>query len=250
MARRVFILRSRLGRSIFILREDSLEITSHLFGTKSESRFPIRSISPDYDVRGWRSLGAISLLLVPVALSIVAYRYILHHAWVPEMFAHYPLYFGATYAVAAIKLFPRFEAFVFKNHFNRPIFSILRESGQRAEAEAFIHALLDRIEALGHGEVVTTTASEAAAEEVEAEKSDDRTIARWKLSVGFAVIATAVPPLVNWLWSDWDFLLMPLVIVCSGGSVIAAIYACATKERRRWWAVAAAVVALLPVFFY
>ena len=44
----IFIQRSAFGRSIFALRGDTLEITSHLFGRKKAASIPVRSISHDY----------------------------------------------------------------------------------------------------------------------------------------------------------------------------------------------------------
>lgn len=233
---------------MFALREDSLEITSYPLGRKCEAQIPIRSISPDYELHSGRAWRAVVILLMPVAVSIALYRWLLHHPNLPDMLLQFPLYFGAVFAFAAFRLYPRFEAFVFKNHFNRPLFTILRESGQRAECEAFIHALLDRIETLGSDREATPLTAAIADED--AAKADDTTVARWKLAIGLSAVSLGVPPVVDRFWPELDFLLVPLVVVCSGGAVVAAIYSFMQKESGRWWSIAAAILALVPVLFY
>ena len=246
MPQRVFILRSRLGRSVFVLQDDSLEITSYLFGRKREARIPISTISSEYEVRGPRALRTVTLLLVPVALCVIAYRWLLHHPELPDFLLHYPVYVGAIFALAALRFFPRFEVFVFKNHFHRPVFTIMREPGQRAECEAFIHDLLDRIE---HSETGAAPTVPALSDE-EIAKADDQDIPRWKLALGLSLVSAIVPPIVNWLWPDWNDASILLIMVCSGGAFVAALYSFAQKEAHKRWSLLAVAIAIVPIAFY
>ncbi len=242
---RVFILRSRLGRNIYVIRGNVLQITWRLLGVHGETEIPIRSVSSEYEVQGARPLRTVTVLLLPVALCIVAYRFLLSHPNLPDFLLQYPIIIGAAYALAAIKFYPRFEWFVFKNHFGRPVFTILREPNQRAECEEFIHALLDRLETDEPG--VPMPASSPAENHL-AESSDD--VSRWKLAVGLSLFAIVIPPTAHLFGEHGDFFTIMPLVVGSGGAIIAAIYSIAQKESGRHWAMLAAIAALFPLFRY
>lgn len=238
---RVFILRSRIGRNIYLIRGDALEVTWRLWGAHQEARIPLKSISADYEVRAVRHLRQVLLLLIPVALCVVAYRFLLSHPEWPDFLFQIPLYIGATFAVAAIKLYPRFEWFVFKNHFGRPLFTILREPEQREECEAFLHALLDRIEG---------TDSPSAHSIEPAKAAGSGATAKWKMAIVFMLFSLVVPPLWFLYGERSDAVIFVPGLLGSGGAIIMAIVSYVEKEPRRRWAIAAAVAALIPIWLY
>jgi hypothetical protein len=241
---RVFILRSRVGRNIYVIRGDTLEVSWRLAGAYHNFKLPIRSISSDYEVRGARHLRGVILLLLPVALCIAAYRFLLHHPEWPDFLLQYPMYVGATYALAAIKLYPRFEWFVFKNHFGRPVFTVLREPRQRAECEAFIHALLDRIEQAEEGAAAEPAMADLAA------AAEPGAIPKWKMAIAFALFSFVVPPVWYLLGERSDIIVLLPGVFGSGGAIVTAIMSWAEKEHRRRWALVAGLAALIPIFLY
>lgn len=106
----------------------------------SGASIPIWMVSSDYDPRAIRHLRQVSLLLVPVAACIAVYRFLVGHPDWADFLLQFPICIGATFALAAAKLYPRFEWFLFKNHFGRPLFTILREPNQRVSAKrSFTH---------------------------------------------------------------------------------------------------------------
>jgi hypothetical protein len=242
---RVFVLRSRLGRNIYVIRGDTLEITWRLLGARQNLEVPIQSISSDYEVRGVRHLRQVALLLAPVALCIAVYRFLIHHPEWPDFLLHFPIYTGATFAIAAIKLYPRFETFVFKNHFGRPLFTILREPGQREECEAFICALLDRIE----GKEIQAPSAQAAGAEPPTRDAPGA-IPKWKMAIAFTLLSFVVPPIWYLLGERSDAVVLFPGLFGSGGAIITAIISYLEKEPRRRWAVAAGIAALIPIFLY
>ena len=242
---RVFILRSRIGRNIYVMRDDALEITSRLFGTRHEQRIPIRTISPEYGVRGTRLLRVVTLLLLPVAACIIALRLLARIPHVPDEMMWFPAEIGAVYLIAAIRFIPRFEWFEFKDHFGRTRFTILREPAQREECDAFIHALLDRIEGI---EENSEEGSNTAPESIP--PTDREGIPRWKLAVGLSLFAIVVPPAARAMGESSDFFVIVPLVIGTGGSIVSAFYSHAWKERRRVWAFVAAAAALWPLLFY
>jgi hypothetical protein len=144
----VFIQRSRLGRSIFHLRENRIEVELRNFGLRSSAVHPFRMISPDYTLAAKRvhflyvvplMFGAVSLFLIGVML---------HHPLPASLnsLIIYPVIFTGLAVVGALRGFRRIEFFVFYDHWRKPLFYFVREIGQQTECDAFIQELLSRIE--------------------------------------------------------------------------------------------------------
>lgn len=232
---RVFILRSRIGRRIFTLKDDVLEVSVTSLDRRSEAVIPLRRISPDYEVGAARNNSAIAILLIPGVLLGYFAWFLLSQDRIPRYLAIYPIIFGGAFITAAVQLIPRFEYFVFKDHWNRPLFTILRERGQTAECEAFIHAILDSVEGI---EPTTSCADEAFAEPP---------AQYWWI---FAIVAGLGAVVVHVLASRnalVAFYYVPFVVLASGGGISAAIGSFLTKERQKWWSLIGLVLSAIPM---
>lgn len=240
MPARVFILRSRFGRSIFELHPETLEITSALFGTRARAEIPLSTISPHYEIAAAGHLRAIGFLTILILVCILVVRLIFAQSVMPHDIAMYPAAIALALAWAATRLIPRSEFFIFCDHWKRPLFTILREREQAAECEEFIHALLDHLEGRG---VLPENPERLA----EAERPPQNL---WKIALGCGALAALVPPLLQGRVQHAETVLLPAVIATCGCGVAACVYSFMRAERRRWWSLVGAALCLLPPLFY
>jgi hypothetical protein len=249
----VFIQRSRLGRSIFALRGETLELTSHLWGRKNELRFPLRSISADYDLQASRFPRVIALHLVLALVCFDAtYRLLMAGTW-PQILAMYSGIFGLMFLLAGLRFVRRVEYFIFRDHWKHPLFSILREREQTDECDAFVRELLDRIERAESGLPPDQSPSEppkpVSAVRLPADDAHDPPLNhRWLLSLIAGVVSTVFPIATE------PFVASPtalaVVIIFSTGGILAGWLSFAAKEPKRYWSLAGVLLSLVPIAFY
>lgn len=244
MADYVFIQRSRFGRSIFTLRAEELEITSYLLGQKTEVRVPLRSISSDY-VREARRLPWLFRVPLVIALASFLFAYLARFRWGwPEMVAMYPASaFGIGCLAFALQHARRVELFVFRDHWERHLFSVIREREQGGECDAFVRELLDRLESVETGRRLTDTA-DSSHDTSGAPAAANRSM----LSIAAGAFSALVPPITEpFLPSPFT---LALVIAASTGGFIWAFHAFAAKEPNRYWSLAGVGLSIVPIVFY
>jgi hypothetical protein len=243
MADVVFIQRSRVGRRLFALRGDELEITAQTLGRREEARIPVRAISADYRLDAKRSTVTIfaSLGFAGVCFQLAAF--VCMQDIVSKAVAIYPLMFAGVFVWVAFQFVPRLEFFTFTDHARRPLFSILREKEQREECDSFVHALLDRIEQTdsGSGGVDTPLRDEAAPRAPGG---------RWKWAILAGVISTGFPPAAYYVVPEAAGLSLPIVVVASTCGLIAGGWSFAVREPGRYWALLGGALCLVPLLFY
>ena len=240
MAGIVFIQRTRFGRSIFTLRQDVLEISSQFGGT---ARIELRSISPDY------SPGAESLL-VPFAIVFLtgatslwfAYRGIATLGW-PELFGGFFAYVGLLLLGVSVPLLPRVDYYEFRNQWKNPLFVIIRESDQAEEADAFVRALLDRIE---HPDAPFPDAAALASEPTETAEPPPHW---WRRAIVAGHVALLYPPAASLhpTAREWSIV---VVVVAGAFAAFAVMTSYSDKEPSRHWGLLGLALLLVPMFFY
>jgi hypothetical protein len=241
----VFILRTPVGRVIFTLKSDALEIVQKRFGLLETVVVPLRSISPDYEHVA-RRLPFWSLLpaLLTAAALLGAYCLLIWQDVVPSAWAMYPAAFGVLILWGTTRLLRRFDCFVFRDHWKSEIFVIAREEGQATECDAFLHTLLDHIEAAERGSdpppPVSIGVSHLPVEHTEL---------KWKISLGAGVLATTLP-LINLIEPEMTFYVAVVVLGATACSLLATFAAFTQKERMRYWSLLGSALSLVPYVFY
>lgn len=243
MADYVFILRSRLGRVIFTLKADRLEIYQKNFGRAETVEVALRSISPDYE-RVARRLPLWMLWpgFALVTICMGAYALLVSQDIGPREWAVYPAFCGLVLLWSITQLLRRFDCFVFRDQWNREIFSIAREENQAAECDAFIRTLLDRIEAAEAGRP-------PRADPAPAEETIPRAEVKWKICLGAGILAMTLP-LLNPIEPMMNFFIIVLVMGATTVGLLAASSAFSTKERMRYWCVLGLALCVAPYVVY
>jgi hypothetical protein len=242
MTDRVFIQRSRLGRTILVLRDSEIEVTVSNPNQSRSERFPLGTISSDYAVQSVHfNFGVVALFFISVAG--IAWAIVLSRLGGPfSIFAMYVAIFAGAMALAGVRLIPRFDRFVFSDHWKRPLFFIARERGQREECDKFVRELLSRIERTGASAEPAVPKPPLDFEEaVDAEPEW-----KWKVSV-VAGAATLVATIAGVYDPDVASVAFFLVIggpMCVG---VSAWQSFAEKERHSQRALLGVALALIAV---
>lgn len=250
----VFIQRGRLGRTIFRMRGDQLDIDVWRFGLRGRSSFALRSLSPDYEIRAVRVHW---LYLWPAFVALVAGVIIYLMLSVPFPFRSLVIYPGIFLAVGVagfVHGLKRVEFFLFSDHWKRPVVQVLREPGETKACDAFVTELIYRIEQSNAGLPILVTpedsASPRSAVRLPLLPEDSRPAAAgncWLLAIvcGFLGAAPlAVPPLAD-RGGEGLLLLMFLLIVAA---LVYAALSYAQRERHRHRALIGAILALVSLY--
>jgi hypothetical protein len=250
----VFIQRSRLGRSIFTLHDDAIHVLTRTFLGTSDLKFPLRSISPDYDLKAVRIPALIWLPLLFSGGCFRLFYVLVDRDWWPEYFALYPLMFAFIFGWAAFQGVARLEHFVFSSHTKMPLFSIYRERAQQAECDAFVRELLDRIErvtlGLAPAEVIAPPVSAVRLPSDEDDAPEVRSAGnRWIVALA-AGLLSAVYPVYMYDLPGRLFYSIEVVVLASTAGLVATYLSFAAKERMKYWALAGAALCLVPLIFY
>jgi hypothetical protein len=239
MADYVFILRTRVGRAIFTLKPEVLEISQKLLGQMHTVTIPLTSISPDYERVAWRlPLWRLWPGAVMILVGFGGYYVLLRQEVVPREFAMYPAALGVPALWGVARLLRRFDCFVFRDHWKRELFVVAREEEQVQECEAFLHALLDRLESETPGVI-------AAPEEPVFTRPQDK----WKISLAAGIGAAALPWL-NRIEPELTFYTAALVLGATTIALMTGVGAIIARERQRYWALAGMALSLLPYVAY
>ncbi len=248
MASPTFIQSSRVGRSIFQLRGDVIEITQTILGRRQETRIPIKTLSRDYD-RIARRMP--QLFVIPLVLCIPCFwviDYILGQKEVPHEFAIYPGLFMLALVVAAMRGVPRIDRFQFYDYWKKPIFHIIREKKQGEECDAFVRELLERIECGENGRSISDhkTELEGVSDGLFQVQVGEH---RWKASVLLGVFSAGLP------WFDQlarliGNLQFMLVFGSTVGGLVFCVLSFQSKERLRYLSVFGAALSLIAPLIY
>lgn len=173
-----------------------------------------------------------------ILVGFGGYYLLLRQEVVPREFAMYPAMLGVPALWAVARLLRRFDCFVFRDHWKRELFVVVREEEQAQECEAFVHALLDRIEA-------GKTGVPAASNETVSTPPQDK----WKYSLAAGTFAAALPWL-NRIEPGLTFYIAVLVLGATTLALINGVGALIARERQRYWALPGMALGLLPYVAY
>lgn len=249
-----FIQRSRIGRGIFLLRDDLLEVTILSFGIKSTNSYPLRSIEPDYELVAQRFW---ILILVPLVISaaLMGLTYVLvSQQMLPKAAAIYSALFALAFAIGAIRGVPRVERFLFFDHGQKPRFYIVRERHQTAECEAFLLMLVERIEQHEHGavQIVAPTRPAVIESSVSLPNADGVRLSapgenRWKIAIVSGLVSAGFPILATDAWVDFTLL---VVLLATGSGLSFGVGSFVVKERWRWLSLIGMALSFVAPLFY
>lgn len=238
----VFIQRSRFGRSIFVLRRDTLEITSYLFGRKTKGTISLSSIDPDYELvaRRFDTLIVTPLIITGACFGLI--RLILWQDLVPHLVALSPAMLAILLIGIAVYNTRRLEYFTFRDQWKRPRFSILRERKQAEECDAFVRELLDRVEQIEQEQ----SANDPHQSDTQNSDRSQLIEVRWKQAIAAGVVAIGFPLLAQYI-PELSQLSIPVVIAADTCGFIAGVSAFMRKEDKRYWALIGVTLCLVPL---
>jgi hypothetical protein len=252
MSQQVFIQRSRLGRVTFWRRGEALEITHEGWGTKSKHEIPLRSISPEYEI-GSKRIWLLAVFPLVIAIGcLVGYRFLsqMDIPLLPQL-SMYLLVFGGIALMVSFRGLPRVEYFSFKDHWNRPLFAIVREREQIESCNAFVADLLDNIDRLAQGLPDTATVADhrstpGRSSLVFPPEADAQN--RWQL----ALVAGAIATLFPFFATEHVIIALgvPVVVVASTCGVVAGVRSLMKKEPQKRWAFVGIGLSLIPWVFF
>jgi hypothetical protein len=251
MADLAFIQKSRIGRKFFLLKDDSIEVTLTFRGKRQQERIMLRTVNDDYEriARYFRSLVVVPLVLSGFCFWIV--YVILGQDRLPHEFGLYPGIFALSFLLAAIKGVPKVDTFQFYNHWERPIFYIVRERNQAEECDAFVGELLHRIECAEKG--VQLRGEEQANSYAQLTPGSLGLLLvgeyRWKTSIVLGALSAGLPWLTQITHRFDDYLFM-LIFGATVGGVSFCVLSIQSKERFRFLSLAGAALALIAPLFY
>lgn len=251
-----FVQRSRLGKKIFQIRDGVLEVTAYRLGAKfGEHRFDLQTLDPDYQPRTGRLhvlliFGGVGLVL---ALAVLWGLY--NQTFIPREALTYFYYWPASMLAVSLAWVVygtrRVEYYVFCNHWKKPVFDIVRESGQADECARFILALVEHIK-LAQSELPAAERqirAQAITRELLPSAPPPPAWRKWKLSILCGSLACVLPLIPGLVDLIHPFLLLIVFGLCAGG-VAWCYFSFDAREPRRWWSLVGAGLSVIPVFFY
>lgn len=250
MAALVFIQRSRLGRVVFTLRDDELEVMTQFFGNRFERKIPIRSIATDYHAVAHRSTRLIVLFLILAGVCIFLARLAFTQSVLPTIVGIYPTMFAVGFAAGALAFARRLEGYQFTDRWQRPLFVILREHDQIEECDAFVRELLDRIERqdaglpLGNGREPPQRA--ASAVRVGTGEGEEAPAAQWKRAIIAGVVAAGYP-LAFFRMPELAEFSLPVFIVASTAALMTSGLSFVRNEPRKYWSLLGLALCAIPI---
>lgn len=252
----VFIQRSRLGRTTFQLRGDTLVLNALTRHGRGAQEIPLRSLDRDYDVRAVRIHLLYLWPLVVGVFCVSLVLLILRQDVVPHDVAIHPLIFLIPAALGFVRGLPRVEFFVFRDAWHQPLFFIVREKAQAAECDSFVQELLYRIERVEAGRAFAAEPAirdlPASAVVVPAPREPGLTWLgenRWSAAITAGALSSMIP-LVPWLASALEDVLLFVVLGFSFASLYLGVTSFLTKERMRFWALPGMALAFVAPLFY
>lgn len=251
MADLIFIQRSWTGRRIFQLRGDVLTISGSVLGVSGNQVIPLRTINPDYQRHATRFGLLIVAPLILCGLSLAAGTAILLYLPMAYMLSIYAVIFFIAGAVAALRGVARTDFLVFLDQWDRPLFSMVRDEKQKATFDAFVFALLDRIERLDENVPPAADPSHGPAQDGGIALSrPDHPSARaemssyWRISLIAGALSSLFPGVVK-IFPNLADLVLPVLLLASTGGLYWGITSLVTKEPRPLWAVLGMVLSLV-----
>lgn len=242
MPDRVFIQRTRFGRTIFVLRDHELEITAGEPGQQQIRTIPLTTISSEYEAREQRFNAAVIVLYVSAAAGAVLAIHLGAKGDPFRFFAVSAALMAGVFALAGARLIPRMEYFEFSDQWRRPLFAVVRERGQIAECEAFVHDLLNRMERAGApAEVQGAEPPAAVADEIDSEPEW-----RWQAALVIGLVGLTATAAANYV-PDVGIVAFVLLSFGSACAAVLTWQSFTEKERHRHWSLLG-VVFLLVAF--
>lgn len=144
--RPTFIQNARLGRTIFQINGEYLEIDSHLFGDRNEWKVLLNSIDPDFEVGHVRMHIPLILFFGLTLGCLISAAFCFNSERIPGMFLAISIYGAGISFWLACVFWEKLEILSFQNHWEKTEFQIIRESKQQAECDVFVAALIKAIE--------------------------------------------------------------------------------------------------------
>jgi len=256
MAHLGFLQRSRIGKAVFILYSETLEVTTHRLGARNVQVFPLHTLSADYHRTAERfySIIVIPLVLAGACMWLINVLLVADHP-LAEGFLIYPFVGFFAFGWAALRGVPWVELLVFSNRGGHPVFYIAREKDQVDECDAFVDALLDHVEMIRQGVSPEDIREKKRRSESSVHlpgRSKGRvfgpTEGRWKLSLAAGVISSGFQPLVENTVTLHDWIL-PVVLFSTIAALLFGVLSFIAKERLRYLAVFGMALSLVaPIF--
>lgn len=157
----------------------------------------------------------------------------------------FPVMFICTGLWAAVRGIPPVVFYEFLDLSGKSVLHVIRERKQAEECDAFVAALVLRIEMAIHGlpsgEFSRSLAGLKPSQASAARINQDR----WLASIVLGGLGAVIP-----MVPGYDFTAEPFIILlCTGGAALG-VFSFLAKEPRRWFAVLGIVLSLIPPYFY
>jgi hypothetical protein len=255
MAPPTFVQESRLGRTIYQIREGVLAISISRWTGFEEHQVDLRRLDPNYEPKSIRLYGLLILPGVGLLISALAYWGLYHQPLVPReamvYFFRWPIIGIAVSLILAIRGSRRFEFYQFKNHWGKPALSILREHQQKTECDFFMSVLVSHIE-LAQSDLSPDEKSRILERLLRDETPAPQTgvgADQWMLSISLGVVACGLP-LIPGANQYLDLFMFMIVFGLCVGSASLCVLSYVAKETKRHWSIIGLVLSLIPPFFY
>jgi hypothetical protein len=258
MADLVFIQRARLGRTIYRLRGDQLEISEIGVGAQPTNTRALREIFPGYTLTSKRVhwLYGLPLALAVIGFSIFVQLLRTHE----EAFHHWMLEIGVFSTLslaAAIRGFPKVDYFTFYDRKRVPVIQILREDKQSAECDKFVEELVYRIEQItAHRSIAEQPARSHPVSSVRFSFPDNELSLnagqqfRWAAAISCGVAGVILPLLPRVPGTLLADVVMPAVYLLSFAALCLGYFSFAMRERWRFASLVGMALAFVPAFFH
>lgn len=255
MANPTFIQDSRVGRTIFQIRDETLCISASTSEGLKEYEIELRRLDPDYQtgaVRLYRVLLALGTLLVLVAGVFWGMK---HQRVIPQeaLGVAYMgvLLFAGSVFIHAVRWSSRVAFYHFNDQWGKPALGLVRERAQAAECDAFVLELVAHIrmaQAADDGAERQRLLTDLAAQK--AFLAPPRAeVQKWQLALASGLLASGLPWLLRSIEGTelWGFMLVFSLCVAGPAFCYLSFQA---REPKRWWSLTGAAFAFVPVFFY
>jgi len=248
-----FIQNSRIGRKLFLLKDDYIEVALTVRGGKQQERISLKTVDREYEriARRFPVLVVIPLVFGGLCLWIV--QAILTQETLPHPFGIYPGLFALSFLSAAVRGIPKIDTFQFYNHWKRPIFYIVRERKQAEECDSFVAELVRRIQSAEDGVRSPPDTHQngnvkvgLSANNVEVLLAGEH---RWKASIVLGALSAGLPWLTQ-ITHVFDDCLFMLIFAATVGGIGFCVLSLQVKERFRFFSVVGAALSLVAPLLY
>ena len=255
MATPTFNQRSRLGRTLFQVNGEYLEITTSLWGEKKEKLVLLRSIDINYERSAKRVYWLILIPLFAAAACSSLIRAILNQEVFPHEVAIWPSVLLPFLLIQAVRGVLPIELIRFRDQWKRELFVIIREKPQGDDCDTFLIELLAHIEMTANGTTMlkpddnVATAPASFRYQGAPAAFDFKTFARWKCALLLGSLSAGIPQ-ISGVPELLGLLAIPVIVFLSMGGIVFGVLSLFAKEPQRPLAALAIALSLIAPIFY